>query len=559
VSPAPAARRSQRIAAGTAPPTHLQELYNFHITLKKAVRQFGDVAVDAIRAELSQLLSKNTFTPLHRSTIPRAKQRSIIRSSIFLKEKFDASGVFTKLKARLVANGAQQDRDLFDNISSPTVSLSSLLIMLTIAAREGRIATTFDIGNAYLNAPMDDVNNEEVIMVIDSFLANILATLAPDVQPYLAPTGELTVRLNRALYGCLQSARLWYERLRDVLLLDGYTQNEHDPCVFNKMVDGHQCTLLIYVDDILCLCVSPTAAADLNAHLTHHFGEVKQHAGKMHSYLGMSLDFSNDGQVIVDMRAYVSSVLSDFKVSSTAPSPATANLFLIDANSPLLCEKDRSVFHTCVAKLLYLSKRARTDIQLPVAFLCTRATKATEEDNNKLFRVLNYLNKTKDLVLTLRCSEDLILRAFIDASFGCHADGKSHTGVVVTLGDAVVFTKSTKQHIVTKSSTEAELVALTDQTPTVLTLLRFLMLQGYELPPLVVHQDNLSTIAIVKKNTPEFRSRYIKIRYFFLLELQESGEIIIQYLPTADMLADIFTKPLQGRLFVSLRVRLLML
>ena len=114
-----------------------------------------------------------------------------------------------------------------------------------------------------------------------------------------------------------------------------------------------------------------------------------------------------------------------------------------------------------VAKILFLSKRARPDILTANSFLCTRVTKATVEDQQKLFRLLVFLRRTKDVVLTLR-PQDLKLKAYIDASFAPHQDSKSHTGVTIFLGDALVYAASRKQKCVTKSPTESELVALTD-------------------------------------------------------------------------------------------------
>ena len=525
--------------------------YNFHMSLRKGIKEHGKTALEAVVAELKQLVGKGTFFPVRRSSLSREQSQRLIRSSLFLKEKFDAAGKFDKLKARLVANGAQQDRELFDDVSSPTVSLSSLLTMLTVAAHEGRSATCFDVGNAYLNA---DMVGEEVIMVIDKNLTAILQRVAPSVIPFVNDNGDLCVRLTKALYGCVQSAKLWYDRLSAVLLANGYVANDVDSCVFNKMMsDGAQSTLLIYVDDILCLSVSSLAARDVEELLLREFKEIKKHSGTKLSYLGMLVDFSVPGQVSLDMCAYLKDVLEECEVIGRAATPATEELFDIDVDSPVLPEDARQLLHTRVAKLLYLSKRARPDVQLPVGFLCTRVTKATQQDSKKLNRVLCYLNGTPELYLTLRCDGELLLRGFIDASFGVHADGKSHTGVVITLGSGPILTKSSKQKIVTKSSTEAELVALTDSVPLINTIRNFIIAQGYVIPAAQVFQDNMGTIAIVTHRTPVHRTRYFRIRYFYLLEQIESGEIVITYLPTLEMVADILTKPLQGRLFVNLR------
>ena len=67
------------------------------------------------------------------------------------------------------------------------------------------------------------------------------------------------------------------------------------------------------------------------------------------------------------------------------------------------------------------------------------------------------MSGTKEMGIVLRPDDDLSLEAHIDASYGVHEDGKSHSGMHLSLGLGAFFVKSSKQKIVTKSSTEAEL------------------------------------------------------------------------------------------------------
>ena len=96
--------------------------------------------------------------------------------------------------------------------------------------------------------------------------------------------------------------------------------------------------------------------------------------------------------------------------------------------------------------------------------------------------------------------------------------GKSHTGCAIVLGDAGVITaRSSKQKIVTKSNTEAELVGLSDSLPQAIHLRNFVIGQGYSIGPVVVYQDNLSCMALMKRGGPgSERSRRINIRHFFV-------------------------------------------
>ncbi len=113
-------------------------------------------------------------------------------------------------------------------------------------------------------------------------------------------------------------------------------------------------------------------------------------------------------------------------------------------------------------KLLYLAKRARPDILTVSIFLCTRVQNATEEDKEKLMRELGYLKNTQYEVLMLRASTEGKITAYVDAAFAIHQDSKSHTGVIVYVGETIVYVSSKKQKCMSKSPTEAELIGLTD-------------------------------------------------------------------------------------------------
>ncbi len=119
------------------------------------------------------------------------------------------------------------------------------------------------------------------------------------------------------------------------------------------------------------------------------------------------------------------------------------------------------------------------------------------------------------------------------------------------------FAKSSKQKVVTKSSTEAELIALSDTATQAIFIRNFVAAQGYDTGPAVLYQDNQSCIALMKRGGPASeRSRHIEIRHFWLHEREETGEVKIVYMPTEEMVANLLSKPLQGAQFVKERAGL---
>lgn len=129
---------------------------------------------------------------------------------------------------------------------------------------------------------------------------------------------------------------------------------------------------------------------------------------------------------------------------------------------------------------------------------------------------------------------------------------KSHSGYVTFIGKACVGWSSSKQKIVSKDSTEAELVALSDFVSKTIILDEFLCFQGMKMPK-TLRQDNRSTISLVQDGGGKPRTKHLRVRQHRVKELCTLNDIRITYCPTDAMVADIFTKPLQGSVFASFR------
>jgi hypothetical protein len=191
------------------------------------------------------------------------------------------------------------------------------------------------------------------------------------------------------------------------------------------------------------------------------------------------------------------------------------------------------------------------DILLAVGFLCTRVSKCTVQDQDKLKRLLAYIKGTLHLEYTIGADCLSTLRAWVDASYAVHPDMKSHTGGVMSFGLGGLVCKSSKQKLNTRSSTKAELVGASDYLPHAIWAKMFLAEQGYNLDDFFLEQDNESAIKLEKNGRVSAgpRSRHIDIRYFWIADRTVAHGISIRHCPTLCMLGDFFTKPLQGVLF----------
>jgi hypothetical protein len=521
-----------------------------NLSIDKANKLYGAEAALSVMKEMCQLHEKDVWTAVHYENLTSQQRSRVIRSMLFLKRKRDG-----RLKARLVADGRMQERSASYDLSSPTVATDSLFMVAVINAKERRHVVTVDIEGAFLNAVMD----REVIVEVQGQMVSVLSYKYKEYEDY-ERKGKLYLKLNKALYGTIEAAKLWYDTLSKYLKKDGFIHNPYDSCVFNKEVNGNQVTCTLHVDDLMISCVDKSAIDEVLAGLSKEYKRINVVEGKKLDYLGMTFDYSEEGYVTISMEDMIEEFIKEVGISEQdyASTPASSNLYQVRDDNEMLKDDERKKFHSCVALGLYMAKRGRPDILTAISFLTTRVQKCQQDDSKKLKRVAAYLNATRDLKLRLGAEGEFVLNSFVDSSFGVHSDGKGTTGAVSTLGTGSYDSASTKQTIVTKSSSEAELVGMSDRLSPVLGNKNFLEAQGQNVGPVNIHQDNRSTILMAKKGKPTTkRTRHISIRYFFIKDRIDLKEVNLVNTGTKDMLADYFTKPLQGSLFMKLRDKIM--
>ena len=121
-----------------------------------------------------------------------------------------------------------------------------------------------------------------------------------------------------------------------------------------------------------------------------------------------------------------------------AITPASSYLFNTDPGCKKLCKEKGQLFHHLVAKLLYLSKCTRQDIQIAVAFLCTRVREPDTDDYKQLTKVMQYIRNTKNMTLTIELGGEA--KWWVDSSYAAHPEMKSNPGKYMTLGKGAMYT-----------------------------------------------------------------------------------------------------------------------
>jgi hypothetical protein len=513
-----------------------------------------------MRKEYQQLIDLGTFKPINYDSLNRSQRRRILRSFAFFKKKTRADGSFEKFKVRHVVNGKQQIKDLLGNVTSATVRTESVFLELLRAVQQQRKVVTADITGAFLKADLPPESAGQIV-AFDKDATAVILELKPEWREYVRESdGTLLVELTKAMYGLCEAPKAWYTELTSTLNSLGFQANRYDPCVFNYVRNDEQITVCFHVDDLLVTSRDKRNIDWLINALTARYTDLTIHDESILHYVGLTIDLTNPERAVLSQFGLLEHLLEWYEVDKRRPAatPAGPDLFSDTSDLPLLSEKGKSTFHTIVASLLYIAKRTRPDILLVVNYLSTRVLSPTEGDRRKLARLLSYLAGTVNMPLILEPTSDQSLRLSVDASYGVHKDFKSHSGAIVKLCGGTILAKSNRQHNLAKSSTEAEIYGLSDNLSEAIWCKLYLEEQGDSIGAVLVEQDNQSAIHMYSRGySTSDRTRHINIRHFWVKDLMDNDIVSIVYTPTADVVSDMLTKPLQGDHFRRLRALLL--
>ena len=536
----------------------------------KGIKEYGMEAVAAIIKELTQLdvgavpgKNQRVCVPIDPSTLTDEEMKQALDAVNLIKVKRDG-----KIKARTCGNGSKQRKYLKEgeSVASPTLSVEGMILTLLIAAFEGRKVITLDVPGAFLQAEMP--KGKMILMKFTGkfvdYMCEVNKEHIPNVRTNRKGVKVLYVRVIRALYGCIESALQWYELFKETLEKEGYKLNPYDMCIANKLENGKQITIAWYVDDCICTHEDQKVLDNVADMLQRHFGKMDVKKGKEHNFLGINFTIRDDKKIEIEMKRAIQETIDMFETSGdklsdgNVVSPARAHLFTVNPNGEQLGAERSDIFHSVVAKLLFITKRARPDIETAQSFLCRRVSKSDNDDWKKLKRVLGFLKSTVHDVRVIGAGSLSEIYTWIDASYAVHDNLRSHTGGAISMGyeaHGILHGKSSMQKMNVKSSTEAELVGVSEYIPYNIWLMMFLEEQGYGIKDNVIYQDNKSAILMEKngRNSCTGNSRHINIRYFFVKDRIDKKEVKVEYCPTHLMLADYFSKPLTGKLFHTQR------
>jgi len=307
---------------------------------------------------------------------------------MFIKQKFYPNGDMDKLKARLVADGRQQGRHLYDFVSSATISLQVVYLLFNIATYYRCTLSTVDIRGAFLNAEFTPADSP-IYLKINKDVVPYWVKQDPNALPYVSSTGELILLLDRFLYGLKQSPLKFQLHLSRTLIAAGYRQSINDECLFYKRTKSGFSYISTHSDDLLLCCSCEKLAHEFKDTLIKTYNDIVYNE-QASSYIGMSIKRSTDlKKLYVSQNGLTNRIIADFLPDSfpTASSPASSHLFNNTSTGP---SYDRIKYLSLIMAMMYVARLTRPDVLLAISFLATKSQQPTDADYNNALRVLAY-------------------------------------------------------------------------------------------------------------------------------------------------------------------------
>ncbi|KAK9757157.1 hypothetical protein RND81_01G144300 [Saponaria officinalis] len=315
--------------------------------------------------------------------------------------------------------------------------------------------------------------------------------------------------------------------------------------------------LSLYVDDLIITGNNQEMIENFKKNMKKEFEMTD--LGLMNYFLGLEVKQTLE-DIFISQRKYADAILKRFKMDKckvmTTPLAVNEKLFKEDEAE----KADYSTYRGIVGCLLYLTA-SRPDLMFSASLLSRFMQSPSQLHHAAAKRVLRYLRGTKDLGIWYKPTEKLELVGFSYSDWGGSIDDmRSTSGYAFTLGSGVFSWQSQKQDNVAQSTTEAECIAACAAVNQAIWLRKVLKDMGKEqFNPTRLLCDSKSAIAIAKNPFCHKRTKHFKIKYHFVRDSQREGEINLEYCPSEEQVADIFTKALPKQKFEELRNKLGML
>lgn len=495
-----------------------------HVVKDKAWRQ-------AMQSELESIEKNRTW---ELTDLPPGHKE--IGLKWIFKLKKDADGNILKHKARLVAKGYVQEKGVdFDENFAPVTRLETVRLLLALAAKNSWEVHHLDVKTAFLNG---EICEEVYVAQPEGFVKK-----GQEKRVY---------KLLKALYGLRQAPRAWYSKLHKYLENLGFKRSPFEHTVYIKREGKGSVIVGVYVDDLLVTGTDISLINRFKVQMSNKF-EMSD-MGKLTYHLGIEVK-QGSGFIELKQSGYAKKIVERAGMAQCNPCK-----FPMDPKERLTKDEngrtvDATHFKSVVGGLRYLV-HTRPDIAFSVGIVSRFMERPTTIHLDAAKRILRYIKGTLEygLVYTKYAGNNA-LTGYSDTDLAGHIeDRKSTGGMVFYLNESLVTWVSQKQRCVALSSCEAEFMAASAAACQAIWLRNVLKeLTGEQVGPVLICIDNKSAIDLAKNSVFHGRSKHIDIRYHFIRECIERGEVVVKHVSSEIQKADLLTKAFVAEKFERMR------
>ncbi|GKB11749.1 retrovirus-related pol polyprotein from transposon TNT 1-94 [Tanacetum coccineum] len=457
---------------------------------KNVNEALGDESwIVAMQEELNQFIANDVW-----ELVPQPKNMTIIGTKWVFRNKLDENGVVSRNKARLVAQGYNQQEGIdYDETYAPVARLESIRILLAYACALDFKLFQMDVKSAFLNGFI----NEEI-----------------------------------------KGLSYKYEYKMGMGMVDN--------TLFTKKKSSNLIIAQIYVDDIIFGSTCQDMCDEF-AKIMHDEFEMSM-MGELNFFLGLQIKKMEDG-IIFNQSNYIKEMLKKFGLEDSKPmkTPMSSDTKLTKDEE---CESvDSTKYRGMIGSLLYLMA-SRPDIMFSVC-LCARFQEAPKTSHlEAVKRIFRYIKGTTHLGLWYPKGTGIETVVYADSDHaGDYVDRKSTSGICTFVGCCLTSWFSKKQTALAISTTEAEYVSAGKACQQALWMKQALIDYDVRLDDVPIMCDNKGAIDLSKNPVQHSRTKHIEIRHHFLCDNVQKGHISIKKVSFVDNIADILTKPLKRESF----------
>ena len=480
-----------------------------------------------IKAQQDHLASHDTMGSFEEVSWNRSKGQRVLSCMWVFVYKTDKHGFLVKCKARLVVCGNQQAKGDLPTRATTLASMSFRALM-AIAAEYDLELEQMDAVNAFVNCNLDEV---------------VYMRLPPGYEK----AGKV-LRLRKALYGLRRSPLLWQKDLTTTIQDLGFTKIPQEPCVMRK----GSIFVFFFVDDIIWAYPKADTVQAKEAIKGLMAKYEVSYLGEPKWFLGIHILRDRRHKTIwLAQDAYIEKIAYKFDIKLDGKMPTTPMGLDQLLPSPTQATKQSiELYQQKIGSILFAAISTRPDIAFAVSRLARYNLNPSQVHHDAADRVIQYLHTTRSLAVRLGGLSRLKREVFIcasDASYGDNPDRKSSQGYVMMLFNGPIAWKASKQPTVTTSSTEAELLAISEAAKEAIFASRLLQALQVELKhPLYLECDNSNTIRLLTEEATKLTTqlRHVDIHQHWLRQEVQNKRISVNWVKTADMVADGMTKAL---------------